>query len=304
VKPKPIENPKGVRYPFYGYVGIAIVLLAEVLLFAGNQLVGHWFTPIVWTGYILFIDAMVYKRKGRSLLMTDRTEFVVIALISIGGWWLFELYNAPRFWKSDLELWWHYHNLEPNLFLRRAGYDWAFATISPALFETAELFAIAGSARRQERIAIKLSKSTTIALILIGAGGVIAPLLYPSEWFAPVVWLSFILLLDPLNALRGWPSITGDLARGDWRRLLALLGSGLVCGFLWEFWNYWSLSKWTYTVPYFGNIKLFEMPLLGYLGFPPFAIECWAMYVFCRSLLTPKPREGSTAENIWIETNA
>jgi len=39
--------------------------------------------------------------------------------------------------------------------------------------------------------------------------------------------LSFILLLDPLNAMRGWPSITGDLARGDWRRLWSLLASGL-----------------------------------------------------------------------------
>ena len=304
MKLKRIKNRQGVRYPSHGYVGAAIILLAEALLFGGNQLVGHWFTPIVWTGYILFIDAMVYKLKGRSLLMTDRTEFVIIALISIAGWWLFELYNAPRFWRSNLELWWHYHNLEPNLFLRRVGYDWAFATISPALFETAALLAIASPARQQERIAIKLSKSATIALVFTGASGVIAPLLFPSEWFAPVVWLSFILLLDPLNALRGWPSVTGDLARGDWRRVWSLLASGLVCGFLWEFWNYWSLSKWTYTVPYFGNIKIFEMPLLGYLGFPPFAIECWAMYVFCRSLLTREPPEVSTPETIWIETNA
>ena len=127
------------RFAPHGYAGIAIILLAEALLFGGNQLVGHWFTPIVWTGYILFVDALVYKFKGRSLLMTDRLEFVIVALVSIAGWWLFEFYNAPRFWKSGPELWWHYHNLEPNLFLRRVGYDWAFATISPAMFETAEL---------------------------------------------------------------------------------------------------------------------------------------------------------------------
>ena len=124
------------KYPIHGYAGAAIVLGAEGLLFGGNSLVGHWFTPIVWTGYILFIDALVYNLRGRSLLMTNRVEFVLIALISIGSWWLFEFYNAPRFWKSDLELWWHYHNLEPNLFLRRAGYDWAFATIFPAMVES------------------------------------------------------------------------------------------------------------------------------------------------------------------------
>src|SRR3981189_3927624 len=106
------------RFAPHGYGGVAIILAAETLLFAGNEVVGHWFTPLVWTGYILFVDALVYKFVGRSLLTTDRLEFVIIAVVSIGCWWLFEFYNAPRFWKSDLELWWHYHNLEPNVFLR------------------------------------------------------------------------------------------------------------------------------------------------------------------------------------------
>jgi len=275
------------RFAPHGYGGIAIILGAEALLFTGNQVVGHWFTPIVWTGYILFVDALVYKFKGRSPLMSDRLEFLVVAVVSIAGWWLFEFYNAPRFWNSNLELWWHYHNLEPNLFLRRAGYDWAFATIFPAMFETAELFTVTLFKARPARLAIRFPKPLLIVLALLGAIGTIVPLVFPSEWFAPVVWLSFILLLDPINALRGSPSITGDLARGDWRRFWSLLAGGILCGLLWEFWNYWALSKWTYTVPYFGNIKIFEMPVLGYLGFPPFAVECWVMYIFLRSLLKP-----------------
>jgi len=289
------------RFPAYGYVGIVIIILAEALLFGGNQLVGHWFTPIVWTGYVLFADALVYKLTGRSLLMTDRLEFVVIEIVSIAGGWLFEFYNSPLFWRSDLELWWHYHNLEPNLLVRRVGYDWAFGTISPALFETAELFAVTVFAKPKPGIVIRLTKWMMIPIALVGAVGSIVPLLYPSEWLAPAIWLSLILLLDPLNALRGWPSITGDLARGNWRRLWALLASGLACGLLWEFWNYWALSKWTYTVPYFGNIKIFEMPVLGYLGFPPFAIECWAMYIFCRSLLGHRPDGHSNTATTWIE---
>src|SRR5882762_1603755 len=152
------------RFGPHGYIGIVIIVLAEVLLFGGNQLVGHWFTPIVWTGYILFADALVYKFSGRSLLMTDRLEFVIIALVSIGGWWLFEFYNAPRFWKSDLELWWHYHSLESNFFLRRVGYDWAFATISPAMFETAELFAFTLFQRQTSRATIKFSRRVLIAM--------------------------------------------------------------------------------------------------------------------------------------------
>jgi hypothetical protein len=287
------------RFPIYGYIGAAIMIIAEVLLFAGNQTAGRWFTPIVWTGYILLADAVVYKLKARSLLRTDRLEFVLIALISVAGWWLCEFYNAPRFWKSDLELWWHYHNLEPNLMLRRVGYDWAFATIFPLLFITAEIFRLTIFKRSLQGKTIKISRAGLIAMIAMGAAGVIGPLLFPSVWLAPVIWLSFVFFLDPMNAVRGWPSITGDLARGDWRRLWSLLASGLGCGVLWEFFNYWAIAKWTYTVPYLGNVKIFEMPVLGFLGFPPFAIECWAMYIFFRSLLTKKSQH--LPEGLWIE---
>ncbi|HKP38875.1 MAG TPA: hypothetical protein VJT71_18600 [Pyrinomonadaceae bacterium] len=290
------EGGTQARFAIHGYVGLVIMVAAEALLFAGNQFVGHWFTPIVWTGYILFIDAWVFKVKGRSLLMNQRLEFLVVAIVSIAVWWLCEFYNAPRFWNSDLELWWHYHNLEPNPYLRRLGYDWAFATIFPAMFETAELFTITILSRSQQRFHVKFSRKVLAVFIVIGLASCIVPLVYPSEWFAPVIWLGFIFLVDPVNALRGWPSITGDLSRGDWRRLLSLLASGLLCGFLWEFWNYWALSKWTYTVPYFGNVKLFEMPVLGFLGFPPFAVECWVIYIFLRSLVPPVRRETESAE--------
>src|SRR6266851_1997185 len=161
------------RFPSHGYVGIAIMLLAEGLLFGGNHFVGHWFTPIIWTGYILFADALVFKLKGRSLVTTDRLEFVVIVLVSIGGWWLCEFYNAPRFWKSGLELWWHYHNLEPNPFLRRVGYDWAFATIFPLLFLTAEVFAAPVLKKKARGVVLNLSKQEKIVLVLLGAIGAI-----------------------------------------------------------------------------------------------------------------------------------
>ena len=285
----------------HGYIGIVIIVLAEVALFSGNKFVGGWFTPIVWTGYVLLVDALVFKVYGRSLLITDRLEFLIIAVVSIAAWWLFEFYNAPRFWRSDLELWWHYHNLTPNPFLRRFGYDWAFATIFPAMFLTAQLLAatVFKNLRRPGRSAPGSVRTILYVLIFIGAVLAVIPLIIISTWFAPVVWLGFIFLLDPINYLRRWPSIIGDLQQGSYRRLFALLAAGGICGVLWEFWNYWALSRWTYTVPYFGDVKIFEMPILGYLGFPPFAVECWVMYIFCRSLLTQKP---VATDNIWVET--
>ncbi|HLG15848.1 MAG TPA: hypothetical protein VJH03_15285 [Blastocatellia bacterium] len=277
----------------HGYAGIAIIFAAEALLFSGNQTAGKWFTPIVWTGYILLLDALVCKLKGRSLLVGNRIELLIIAMVSIAGWWLFEFYNSPRFWSSDLELWWHYQSLEPNPFVRRVGYDWAFATISPALFLTAQLLAATVFEDLQPSRPMVISKPVSYSMIALGFVGAVLPLVVISAWLVPLVWLSFVFLLDPINALRRRPSICGDIASGNYKRLVALLASGALCGVLWEFWNYWAVSKWTYTVPYLGSVKLFEMPVLGFLGFPPFAVECWVMYIFVRgSVLGIRDWEG------------
>ena len=77
------------------------------------------------------------------------------------------------------------------------------------------------------------------------------------------------------------PSLIGDWRAGRYGRTAALLAGGLTCGFLWEFWNYWAVAKWTYNLPFLAGLepyKLFEMPLPGFSGFPPFALECWAVF--------------------------
>ena len=43
-------------------------------------------------------------------------------------------------------------------------------------------------------------------------------------------------------------------------------------------WNYYSYPKWVYHVPLFGFLRVFEMPLLGYLGYVVFAWELFALY--------------------------
>jgi hypothetical protein len=49
--------------------------------------------------------------------------------------------------------------------------------------------------------------------------------------------------------------------------------AAVICGFFWELWNIGSLAKWEYAIPYVHCCKLFEMPLLGYLGYLPFGLE-------------------------------
>jgi hypothetical protein len=306
---KTVEGGGGLAW--HGWAGLAVVAAAEVLLFAGNGWAGRWFTPLVWTGYVLLADALVLGARGRSPLASNRVEFLVVCVASVAAWWLFEFYNAPRFWLTDRRLWWHYHALVENPYLRRIGYDWAFSTIFPALFLTAEFFAArlwrrphdesppparAGEARTPPRALL-------VPLIAAGATLSLLPFLVVNEWLVPLVWTGPALFFDPLNALRGWPSVTADLWRGRWRRLAALALAGVTCGLLWEFWNYWAASRWTYTVPYLGDVKLFEMPVLGYLGYPPFAVECWAVYVFARSLLGPRPvGAGARSPEIIIDS--
>ena len=49
-------------------------------------------------------------------------------------------------------------------------------------------------------------------------------------------------------------------------------------------------AKWHYIFPMFQQWKIFEMPAPGYLGFLPFALECFVMYVSASALLrAPEP---------------
>ena len=276
----------------YGWAGLALIIAAEVLLVAGEPTVAVWLTPIVWTGYVLFIDAVTARCTGRSYLTTDRVEGLLVALASVACWWLFELYNAPRFWRggADAEgLWWRYHGLEPNLFVRRVGYDWSFATIFPAMFLTAAT--LRATAFRRVRVRPWRPSPRVLRLaVAAGAISVVLPLVVVSAWLVPLVWVGWVLVLEPLNYRSGRPSWLADLGAGDASRLLGLLAGGAICGGLWEFWNYWAAARWTYTVPYLGGVKIFEMPVLGYLGFPPFALEAYAMYHWLRGLLDRPPR--------------
>ena len=275
----------------HGWIGLGLVLAAEAALLSGQPLVARWFTPLVWTGYVLLVDALAARLTGRSYLTTDRVEGVLVGLASVGCWWLFEWYNAPRFWRGGADaagLWWRYQGLEPNLFLRRLGYDWSFATIFPALFLTATVL----RARVFRRVRVRPwrpPRATLRALVVVGAVAAVLPLVVVSAWLVPLVWAAFTLLLEPLNARAGRPSWLADLGRGDASRLAALLAAGVVCGALWEFWNYWAATKWTYSVPYLGHVKVLEMPVLGYLGFPAFALECFAMYQWLRGRLGAVP---------------
>lgn len=94
------------------------------------------------------------------------------------------------------------------------------------------------------------------------------------------LWVGLIYLLDPWVRRMGGASILEDWLCGRWGRTVSLMAGGALCGLLWEFWNYGALTKWTYDLPFLGaaeQVRYFEMPVLGFAGFLPFAIESWVM---------------------------
>jgi hypothetical protein len=124
----------------------------------------------------------------------------------------------------------------------------------------------------------------------------IAPLVWP-RYFFPAVWLGPIFLFDPLLETVGIQSLSLNISSGNRQRVWSLMLGGLICGLMWEFWNFWASSKWTYSVPFFGNLKIFEMPVLGFLGFLPFALECWILYHLIKAI--PRHMDSSAARIAW-----
>jgi hypothetical protein len=279
----------GARIPVQAYLGAGIVFGGQLLTQMGVVPVATFFTPIAWTGYILWIDGAIYSLRGRSLLRNAPVEFAWLATLSIPLWLIFEAYNLR------LQNW-IYVGLPDNWWLRQLGYGWAFATIWPGIFETATLlraFAWCSPDPTIEQAPAQVMTSeppptptptprrAAIAVSVAGLLMVAVPVIVSPQigaYLFGLVWLGFIFLLEPINFLTGRASLWRDCRRGDTSRLRALLWAGAICGILWEFWNWLAAAQWFYTFPILEDWKIFAMPLPGYLGFPAFAVECFAMF--------------------------
>lgn len=267
--------------PLYGWIGLVLLGAAEWLMFHGFEPVATYFTPIAWTAYILLADAAVRAVSGRSRLQ-DPAEFAKMALLSIPLWLIFEAYNLR------LQNW-TYVGLPASRALALLGYGWSFATITPGILESADLVESFGWF--PPAAPWHFSTRAQLGFVILGTVCLVLPLALPRATAArlfALVWVGFIFLLDPINYRLRLPSIMGDFAASRRSRFYSLLISGFVCGWLWEFWNFWAAAKWHYIFPMFQQWKIFEMPAPGYLGFLPFGVECFVMYV-AASWLVSRP---------------
>ncbi len=164
----------------------------------------------------------------------------------------------------------------------------SFSTVIPAVFGTAELV---GSFEWIQKIkpGFKIPPSSKILIIhfLLGWLMLLLMIIFPQYFFL-FVWMSVFFIIEPVNAWLKNRTLFEHISVGDWRPVFSLWISCLICGFFWEMWNYLSYPKWVYHVPFVDFLHIFEMPLIGYLGYLPFSLELFALYHFVTGILKIK----------------
>jgi hypothetical protein len=224
--------------------------------------------PFAWYGLILFLDGLLWWRWNEGLVLGRPREFITLLFWSAVFWFFFEL------WNLRLQNW-YYAGVPPKGLWAHVEAYLDFATVLPGMFLVYRLLHCMG-VPRPLKTRFALGKETRKIWTFIGLFMLVLPLVWP-DWFFPLVWGALIFLLEPVCAKQGGPSLLKDAENGEWTTFVRLLLAGLLCGGYWELCNYRSLEKWVYTVPLFSEGKLFEMPYLGFLGFPPFGVECFVM---------------------------
>jgi hypothetical protein len=265
----------------YGILGLLLIVFGEVTIFFKIFPFTFWFTPIVWFGYIFVVDAIVYKLRGNSLLMNSPKKFILLFPFSAVFWWIFEFING--FTKSQG---WYYVNLPQPTTVALIMGTLSFATILPAVFETWHLVQTFNLFKRMDiRRKLSANKLLVNVFFVLGVLFFVFPFVLSSPWTWAFVWLGFIFLLDPILYLFGdEKSLLFQIRKHKFNTIISLFVAGYITGFFWEFWNYWAYTKWYYTVPILENIKIFEIPVVGFLAYGPFALELYVMYHFTRFL--------------------
>ncbi|MDF7800371.1 hypothetical protein P4C99_12915 [Pontiellaceae bacterium B1224] len=268
--------PRTVRrtVPTWGWLSFALGILFWILAWTRFQWLEFFqlytFTPL-WICYIVAINALTYRRVGRCLLTHETRFFIALFPLSAAFWWFFEYLN--RF----VQNWWYTAGADFSPLQYFIAATLPFATVLPAVLSTEEWLAShpRSSAGLEFNTPIRFTKPKRMAWItlLISATGLFFIGWFPDTLF-PLLWVAPLLLLMAFQCLENRPSFFPEVGTGDWRRIYRLALAALICGFFWELWNWHSLAKWIYEVPYVHRFQIFEMPLLGYAGYLPFGLEC------------------------------
>lgn len=254
-------------------IGAAALTLATVyvLLLAGVEPVSQWLYLLSWVPTLVLLDLLVVRLGGEPMLVGHPRATLQTIWWSAVIWLVFEAFNVR------LRAW-YYVDVPRETALRWVGSVVSFGTVVPAVLLPERLLGRIGLWSHLSGPTVRVRPIDIAMAMLLGVAVLAAVLAYP-DFLHPLVWGGVWLLADPvLFRVRQEASLIGDVSRGRWGRVARLLVGGLLAGILWEAFNIGARAKWIYTVPFLDELKVFEMPLPGFLGFPFFALEVWSMY--------------------------
>jgi hypothetical protein len=270
----PLAGSERVRgFPWWGWGGLVFGAAAWILAwtrfpwFAALQ--AHTF-PMLWGAFILVVNAMVLRRTGSCPMTARPAAFAALFPASAAFWWLFEYLN--RFVQN-----WQYTGADypPWTYFMLASLS--FSTVLPAVLSVrAWLRSVPGVqkvlAGRRLPDGAAAPQAMRWALAAAAAGLLLAGT--APDYGFPFLWLSPLVILTAFQTREGRAHLVDHARHGIWGDIAAAALAGLICGFFWEMWNFYSLARWSYSVPFVDRFHLFEMPLLGYAGYLPFGLEC------------------------------
>lgn len=269
---------------YQGLLGLLLVLVCWPLAWLGWDPVSRYSFFPLWLGFVLTLDGLNEWRSGTSLWRRGKRHFVLLFAISAPFWWIFEWVN--RYLRD-----WHYVTpLNHSLLVYALLATLDFSTVIPAVLEMTELLASFRLGSRLPRIpAWRVSPVGITVLEALGWFMLLLVILLP-DYFFPLTWIALFLIVEPFNLAVGQRSVGWFLARGESSALWNLMLGALATGWFWEMWNYYSLPKWYYTVPYVDFWHVWEMPLLGYGGYLPFGLEVMSVFALGFWLLERRPQ--------------
>ncbi len=268
--------------------GAAATLAAAVVLdLRGVPPFPTWLYVLAWYPTLALLDRLVVRCGGESLFEKPRDLAVML-------WWSAVIwlgFEAINFRLQD----WYYVFLPDRLGERWLGVTISLATVVPAVLLPERLLERLGAWRGLRSRPIALRARDLVWSLALGCGALGLTLAVPRI-FHPLTWGAVWLVAEPLLYRRSPErSLFGDVARGEWGRIARLMAGGLLAGALWESFNALARAKWIYTVPFLEHLKLFEMPPLGFLGFPFFALEVWSLYHLVVPATRPRTLVASAA---------
>ncbi|MEW5909200.1 MAG: hypothetical protein AB1659_05310 [Thermodesulfobacteriota bacterium] len=264
------------RFPWWGLLGIGINLGSWVLAWSRfswfRMIQPHTFS-LLWVSFIVIVNAICYRRDGRCMMTHQPLYFFLLFPASAAFWWFFEYLN--RFVQN-----WIY--IGPLIDASSYGIfgTLSFSTVLPAVLGVKEW--IYGTERIQMnfhsgyKVKALNSKIWIWVLLILSGTGLAGVGVWPNFLF-PLLWISPLFMITSVQILFDEEHIFSQITDGDWRGLISAALSALLCGWFWEMWNFYSLSKWEYRIPFVQRFHVFEMPILGYAGYLPFGLECTAV---------------------------